>query len=68
MSTGGLGIPEAMGNLNNGTVLFRTSNRTAFLLGGWPQGAQVNDLQRLVLINLKSTDSYCQGFISLFNY
>ena len=25
----------------NDSLLFHTSNRTAFLLGGWPEGAQV---------------------------
>ena len=31
----------AKGNLANDSLLFRTSNRTAFFLGGWPEGAQV---------------------------
>lgn len=33
---------ETGGALSNGSVLFRVSQRTAFLLGGWPEGAQVN--------------------------
>ena len=40
--TGDLGSPDVMGDSNNGSLLFRTSNRTAFLLGGWPTGAQVS--------------------------
>ena len=27
--------------IQNDSLLFHTSNRTAFLLGGWPEGAQV---------------------------
>ena len=27
--------------VDNGSLLFRTSERTAFLLGGWPEGAEV---------------------------
>lgn len=42
--TGDLGSPGVMGDSNNGSLLFRTSNRTAFLLGGWPSGAQVSIL------------------------
>ena len=32
---------QTMGAINNGSLLFRTSNRTAYLLGGRPQEAQV---------------------------
>ena len=35
------GVGTLGGSLTNGSVLFRVSPRTAFLLGGWPEGAQV---------------------------
>jgi len=41
VSINGLDNIVAMGNIANDSLLFRTSERTSFLLGGWPQGAQV---------------------------
>ena len=47
VSTGGLGDPITMGTISNNSLLFQTSERTAFLFGGLPEGAQV----RLVFKN-----------------
>ena len=35
------GNPSLETAVQNDSLLFHTSNRTAFLLGGWPEGAQV---------------------------
>ena len=41
VSLNGLDDIVAKGNLANDSLVFRTSKRTAFFLGGWPEGAQV---------------------------
>ncbi len=41
VSIGELGNPIAFGTIINDSILFTTSNRTAFLLGGAPNGLQV---------------------------
>lgn len=41
VSIGELGNPFVNGMIVNDSVLFATSNRTAFLLGGAPNGLQV---------------------------
>ena len=43
---------ETMGATVNGSQLFQTSNRTAFLLGGWPQNAQVTSSRQSPLWKL----------------
>jgi hypothetical protein len=51
VSIGELGNPIAFGTIVNDSILFTTSNRTAFLLGGAPNGLQVG-VQCLKLINI----------------
>ena len=41
VSIGELGDPFTFGTVVNDSILFTTSNRTAFLLGGAPNGLQV---------------------------
>ena len=41
VSIGELGDPFTYGTVVNDSILFTTSNRTAFLLGGAPNGLQV---------------------------
>ena len=41
VSIGELGNPFAFGMIVNDSVLFTTSNRAAFILGGAPNGLQV---------------------------
>ena len=43
-----------MGMLSNDSILFKTSNRTSFLLGGWPEGAQVTPLLIMIANTLNS--------------
>ena len=41
VSIGRLGSPFMFGTIVNDSILFTTSNRTAFVLGGAPNGLQV---------------------------
>ena len=52
VSIGELGNPFTFGTIANDSILFTTSNRTAFLLGGVPNELQVPFSSFVVLVKV----------------